>query len=63
MLAVIKKLDVFLDRCLGLCSRLESIVVSQFIFKRPPEAIYRGIVKAVPLTLHGGLHAEEPGKP
>lgn len=41
------------NRFLGLRSRLESMVMNQFIFKSPPEAVYGALSKQLPLRNMG----------
>jgi hypothetical protein len=57
-LAVIKAFDVFLDCRLRIGAGGVPAVMYQLALKTAPEAFHWGVVIAIPLTRHGGLHAE-----
>jgi len=48
-LAVVKNLNVFLDRCLGMGTRFIMLVMCQFIFQAAPEASIGALSKQFPL--------------
>jgi len=57
-LAVVKNLNVFLDRCLGMGTRFIMLVMCQFIFQAAPEAFHRRVIEAISFARHGCLHAK-----
>ena len=57
-LSIVEDLDEVEDGVLRCLRGLESVISSEFILKRPGEALLRGIVLKLTLAAHRTLHAQ-----
>ena len=57
-LPVVKDLDIFLNRCLGMSARFVMLAMCQFVFQAAPEDFHRRVIVAVSLTGHESLHVK-----